>query len=103
MQIEEGYRMNAEADNFFLVSDPDCVPLENSVLYILTSKPDCSCRNCNKGSCIAYCIGTIGRKLNVIFFPNCPDNPNLHFSYPDVGFLSDLLMTLLERTQKSKL
>ena len=24
--------MNAEADNFFPVSDPDCVPLENSVL-----------------------------------------------------------------------
>ena len=96
MQIEEGYRMNAEADNFFPASDPDCVPLENSVLYILTSKPDLSCRNCNKGSCIAYCIGTIGRKLNVIF-PNCPDNPNLHFSYPDVGFPSDLLMTLLEK------
>ena len=67
MQIEDGYRMNAEADNFFPVSDPDCVPLKNSVLYILTSKPDLSCRNCNKGSCIAYCIGTIGRKLNVIF------------------------------------
>ena len=61
MQIEVGYRMNAEADNFFPISDPDCVPLENSVLYIL------SYRNCNKGSCIAYCIGTIGRKLNVIF------------------------------------
>ena len=59
--------MNAGADNFFLASYPDCVPLENSVLYILTSKPDLSCRNCNKGSCIAYCIGTIGRKLNVIF------------------------------------
>ena len=59
--------MKAEADNFFPVSDLDCLPLENSVLYILTSKPDLSCRNCNKGSCIAYCIGTIGRKLNVIF------------------------------------
>ena len=59
--------MNAEVDNFFRLSDPDCVPLENSVLYILTSKPDLSCRNCNKGSCIAYCIGTIGWKLNVIF------------------------------------
>ena len=67
MQIEEGYRMNAEAENFFPVSEPDCVPLENSVLYILPSKPDFSCRNCNKGSCIAYCIGTIGWKLNVIF------------------------------------
>ena len=50
MQIEEGYRMNAEADNFFPASDPDCVPLENSVLYILTSKPDLSCRNFSKGS-----------------------------------------------------
>ena len=59
--------MNAEADNFFPASDPDCVPLENSGLYILPSKPDLSCRNCNKGTCIAYCIGTIGRKLNVIF------------------------------------
>ena len=61
--------MNAEADNFFPASDPDCtcVPLENSVLYILTSKPDLSYRNCSKGSYIAYCIGTIGRKLNVIF------------------------------------
>ena len=68
MQIEEGYRINAEVDNFYPVSDPDCVPLENSVLYILTSKSDLSCRNCNKGSCTAYCIGTIGRKLNVIFF-----------------------------------
>ena len=29
MQIEEGYRMNAEVDNFFRLSDPDCVPLEN--------------------------------------------------------------------------
>ena len=67
MQIEVGYRMNAEADNFFPASDPDCVPLESSVLYILTSKPDLSYINCNKGSCIAYCIGTIGRKLNVIF------------------------------------
>ena len=60
--------MNAEVDNFFPVSDPDCVPLENSVLYILTSKPDLSCRNCNKGSCIAYCIGSIGGKWNVIVF-----------------------------------
>ena len=102
MQIEEGYPMNAEVDNFFPVSDPDCVPLKNSVLYILTSKPDLSCRNCNKGSCIAYCIGSIGGKWNVIFFPNCPDNPSLHFSYPDVGFPSDLLMTLFERTQESK-
>ena len=67
MQIEEGYQMNAEADNFFPASDPDCLPLGNSVLYILTSKPDLSCRNCSKGSCIAYCIGTIGRKFNVIF------------------------------------
>ena len=25
--------MNAEADNFFPVSDPDYLPLENSVLY----------------------------------------------------------------------
>ena len=33
MQIEEGYRMNAQADNFFPVSDPDYLPLENSVLY----------------------------------------------------------------------
>ena len=33
MQIEEGYLMNAEADNFFPISDPDCVPLENSVFY----------------------------------------------------------------------
>jgi len=66
MQIEEGYRLNAEADNFFPVSEPDCGPLENSVLYILTSKPDLRRRNCNKGPCIAYCIGTIGRKLNVI-------------------------------------
>ena len=40
MQIEEGYRMNAEADNFFPASHPDCVPLENSVLCVLTSKPD---------------------------------------------------------------
>ena len=31
MQIEVGYRMKAEADNFFPASDPDCVPLENSV------------------------------------------------------------------------
>ena len=30
MQIEEGYRMTAEADNFFPASDPDWVPLENS-------------------------------------------------------------------------
>ena len=67
MQIEEGYRMNAEVHNFFPVSDPDCVPVENSVLYILTSKPDLSCRNCNKSSCIAYCVGTNGRKLKVIF------------------------------------
>ena len=59
--------MNAEADNFFPVSDPDCLPLENSVLYMLTSKPDLSYRNCSKGSSIAYCIATIGRKLNVIF------------------------------------
>ena len=40
MQIEDGYRLNAEVDNFFRLSDPDCLPLENSVLYILTSKPD---------------------------------------------------------------
>lgn len=59
--------MNAEADNVSPALDPDCVLLENSVLFILTSKPDLSCRNFNKGSCIAYCIGTIGRKLNVIF------------------------------------
>ena len=59
--------MNAEAENFFPASDPYCVPLENSVLNILTSKPDLSYRNFSKGSCIAYCIGTIGRKLNVIF------------------------------------
>ena len=59
--------MSAEADKFFPASDPDCVPLENSVLYIVTSKPDLSRRNCNKGSCVTYCIGTIGRKLNVIF------------------------------------
>ena len=39
--------MKAEADNFFPVSDLDCLPLENSVLYILTSKPDFSRRNCN--------------------------------------------------------
>ena len=50
MQIEEGYRMNAEADNFFPASHPDCVPLENSVLYVLTSKLDLSCRNFSKGS-----------------------------------------------------
>ena len=62
MQIEEGYRMNAEADTFLTVADSNCVSLENSVLYILTSKPDLSCRNCNKGSCIAYCIGTIERR-----------------------------------------
>ena len=37
MQIEEGYRMNAEVDNFFRLSDPDCVPLENSVLYTAIS------------------------------------------------------------------
>ena len=37
-QIEEGYRMNAEAENFFPVSDPDCVPLENSVLYTAISR-----------------------------------------------------------------
>ena len=36
MKIEERYRMNAEADNFFPVSDPDCVPLENGVLYNYT-------------------------------------------------------------------
>ena len=63
--------MNAEVENFFPVSDPDCVSLENSVLYILTSRPDFSCRNCNKGSCITYCIGTVGRKLNAIF-PELP-------------------------------
>ena len=63
MQIEEGYRMNAEADTVLPVADPDCVSLENSVLHILTSKPDLSCRNCNKGSCIAYCIGTIERRV----------------------------------------
>ena len=34
MQIEEGYRMNAEADNFFPASHSDCVP----------SKADLSCR-----------------------------------------------------------
>ena len=62
MQIEEGYRMNAEADTFLPVADPDCVSLENSMLYILTSKPDLSCRNCNKGSYIACCIGTIERR-----------------------------------------
>ena len=39
--------MKAEADIFFPVSDPDCLPLENSVLYILTSKPDFSRRNFN--------------------------------------------------------
>ena len=88
--------MNAEADNFFPVSDPDCVPLENSVLYILTSKPDFSSRNCNKRSRIAYCIGTIGGKLNVIFFRTA-------LIIPDVGFPSDMLTTLFERTQKSKL
>ena len=38
MQIEVGYRMNAEADNFFPASDPDCVPLENSVLYTAISR-----------------------------------------------------------------
>ena len=38
--------MNAVADNFFPASDPDCVPLENSVLYILSSKPDLSRRIC---------------------------------------------------------
>ena len=54
--------MNAEADTFLPVAEPNCVSLENSVLYILTSKPDLSCRNCNKGSCIAYCIGTIERR-----------------------------------------
>ena len=62
IQIEEGYRMNAEADTFLPVADPDCVSLENSVLYILTSKPDLTCRNCSKGSCIGYCIGTIKRR-----------------------------------------
>ena len=62
MQIEEGYRMNAEADTFLPVADPDCVSLENSVLHILTFKPDLSCRNCNKGSYIACCIGTIKRR-----------------------------------------
>ena len=62
MQIEEGYRMNAEADTVLPVADPDCVSLENSVLHILTSKPDLSCRNWNKGSYIAYCIGTIERR-----------------------------------------
>ena len=54
--------MNAEADTVLPVADPDCVSLENSVLHILTSKPDLSCRNCNKDSCIAYCIGTIERR-----------------------------------------
>ena len=62
MQIEEGYRMNAEADTFLPVADPNCTSLENSVLYILPFKPDLSCRNRNKGSCIAYCIGTIERR-----------------------------------------
>ena len=62
MQIEEGYRMNAEADTVLPVADPDCVSLENSVLHILTFKPDLSCRNWNKVSCIAYCIGTIERR-----------------------------------------
>ena len=62
MQIEEGYRMNAEADTLLPVADPDCVSLGDSVLYILTFKPDRSCRNCNKGSCIGYCIGTIKRR-----------------------------------------
>ena len=54
--------MNAKADTFLRVADRDCVSLENSVLHILTFKPDLSCRNCNKGSCIAYCIGTIERR-----------------------------------------
>ena len=66
MQIEEGNQMKAEVDNFLSVADPD-VSLKNGVLCILTSKPDLSYRNCNKGSCIACCIGTIGQKLNVIF------------------------------------
>ena len=54
--------MNAEADTLLPVADPDCVSLGDSVLYILTFKPDRSCRNCNKGSCIGYCIGTIKRR-----------------------------------------
>ena len=102
MQIGEGYRMKAEADNFFPVSDLDCLPLENSVLYILTSKPDFSRRNCNNVPALLIVLAPLVGNW-MLFFPNCPDNPNLHFSYPDVGFPSDLLMTLLERTQKSKL
>ena len=70
--------MNAEVDNFFPVSDPDCVPLENSVLYILTSKPDLGCRNCTKGSCIAYCIGTIGRKMYFLALRNARCFSALH-------------------------
>ena len=38
MQIEEGYRMNAEADNFLSVADLDCVSSENSVLYTAISR-----------------------------------------------------------------
>lgn len=82
MQIEEGNQMKAEVDNFLSVADPD-VSLKNGVLCILTfnSKPDPSYRNCNKGSCVACCIGTIGQKLFFFFFfSNYPHNPNLHFS-----------------------
>ena len=38
MQIEEGYRMNAEADNFLSIADPDCVSSVNSVLYTAISR-----------------------------------------------------------------
>ena len=71
MQIEEGYRMNAEADNFFPVSDPDCVPLENSVLYILTSKPDLSCRNFTKVPVLLIVLAALVGN-GMLFFSELP-------------------------------
>lgn len=105
MQIEEGNQMKAEVDNFLSVADPD-VSLKNGVLCILTfnSKPDLSYRNCNKGSCVACCIGTIGQKLFFCFFFRTTLIIRIFtFHNPHVSFPIDLLMTLFERTPKSKL
>ena len=71
MQIEEGYRMNAEVDNFFPVSDSDCVPLENSVLYILTSKPDLSRRNFTKVPVLLIVLAALVGN-GMLFFSELP-------------------------------
>ena len=71
MQIEEGYRMNAEADNFFPAFHPDCVPLENSVLYVLTSKPDLSCRNFTKVPVLLIVLAALVGN-GMLFFSELP-------------------------------